>query len=179
MKKQTGSSHIVVVIVLVLALITTVGWIFWQNFVHKEPVAKETEIVKVESQKKNDESPAKTEDSNEGYVVVKEWGLKIKMTTADSLSYSISSHTGGRQNTQYDALGLSIKSNLLTDQNCTKFGSNLYRQLIEPTEFQHIKIGSYYYFVTGAPGPCSENKNDIDLQNKVLKELVVENISSI
>lgn len=52
MKKQSGSSHLVVVIVLTLALITALGWIVWQNFIHKEPVAKETEIIKVEDDKK-------------------------------------------------------------------------------------------------------------------------------
>lgn len=40
---QIGSTETVIVICLVLALVTALGWIFWQNFVHKEPNAMNTQ----------------------------------------------------------------------------------------------------------------------------------------
>lgn len=46
--QQKGSAHVVLVIVLVLALLTALGWIFWQNFIYKEPVRKDTDLVVVE-----------------------------------------------------------------------------------------------------------------------------------
>lgn len=45
--KQRGSAHVVIIICLVIALITALGWIFWQNFVHKEATKKDTELVVV------------------------------------------------------------------------------------------------------------------------------------
>lgn len=54
---QQGSAHVVIVICLVLALLTALGWIFWQNFIHKEPVQKETEVVTVD---KNQDTPSDT-----------------------------------------------------------------------------------------------------------------------
>lgn len=39
---QKGSAHVIIVI-LVVALLGTLGFIFWQNFIHKEPVTTKTE----------------------------------------------------------------------------------------------------------------------------------------
>lgn len=46
-KLQTGSVHLVVAIVLVMALMGALGFIFWQNFMKLEPiVTKNTETMK-------------------------------------------------------------------------------------------------------------------------------------
>lgn len=37
---QKGSAHAIIIIVLVLALLGTLGFVFWQNFIYKEPVTK-------------------------------------------------------------------------------------------------------------------------------------------
>lgn len=43
MNRQTGSAHIIIVIVLVVALIGTLGFIFWQNVINKSAqIAKDT-----------------------------------------------------------------------------------------------------------------------------------------
>ncbi len=57
--QQQGSAHAVVVIVLVLALITALGWIFYQNFVYKAPTKKDTELVVIDKSKKQDTNTAK------------------------------------------------------------------------------------------------------------------------
>jgi hypothetical protein len=41
--KQTGSTYIVIVIILAIALIATLGFIFWQNFINKEPVTQQAD----------------------------------------------------------------------------------------------------------------------------------------
>lgn len=48
---QQGSAHVIVTICLVLGLITALGWIFYQNFILKEPVQKDTELVVVDKSK--------------------------------------------------------------------------------------------------------------------------------
>lgn len=75
-KKQTnyqqGSAHAVLVICLVLALITTLGWIFWQNFIHKEEPQKETEVVVVEKEKeteKAEETEKEVKPATDDYAV--------------------------------------------------------------------------------------------------------------
>lgn len=63
---QQGSAHVVVVICLVLALVAALGWIFYQNFIYKEPVKKDTDLVVVD---KKNETP--TNETNR--LVIKEW----------------------------------------------------------------------------------------------------------
>lgn len=53
---QQGSAHAVVVIALVLALITALGWIFYQNFIQEEPVKKETNLIVVGKNKETKSS---------------------------------------------------------------------------------------------------------------------------
>jgi len=35
-QKQTGSAHVVIIIILILALLGTLGFIFWQNYINKD-----------------------------------------------------------------------------------------------------------------------------------------------
>ncbi len=56
---QQGSVHVVITICLVVALIFALGWIFWQNFIHKEATKKDTELVVIDKTKR-DNKPADT-----------------------------------------------------------------------------------------------------------------------
>lgn len=40
---QKGSAHVVIIVILVVALLGTLGFVFWQNFVYKEPIVKVAE----------------------------------------------------------------------------------------------------------------------------------------
>ena len=75
---QQGSAHVVIVICLVLALLTALGWIFWQNFVHKEEPQKETDVVVVEKEKEEAKTEEKTEQQPSEYapVVPEGWVTK-------------------------------------------------------------------------------------------------------
>lgn len=50
MKTQKGFAHAVLVIGLIVTLVGALGFIFWQNFIHKEPVATNDPVVVVERQ---------------------------------------------------------------------------------------------------------------------------------
>jgi|GEM_PF-1764758 len=43
MTQQKGFAHAVLIIGLVIALVGALGFVFWQNFIYKEPVASETD----------------------------------------------------------------------------------------------------------------------------------------
>lgn len=51
---QQGSTHAVVVVCLALALLTALGWIFYQNFIYKETPKKDTDLVVVEKDNEGD-----------------------------------------------------------------------------------------------------------------------------
>lgn len=66
---QKGSSHVITIVALVVALIGALGFVFWQNFIHKEPVAKEVEIVKTKNQPKDEYAGWKTYESAYDYSI--------------------------------------------------------------------------------------------------------------
>jgi|GEM_PF-4700588 len=55
LKKQSGSAHVVIVIILVVALIGALGFMFWQNFTQKGPVATNTKVVQSDTSKNETE----------------------------------------------------------------------------------------------------------------------------
>lgn len=79
---QQGSAHVVIVICLVLGLVTALGWIFYQNFIHKETPQKDTELVVVNKDsdaRQDSERLGEQNDPNKGYLVIKDWGLRFKV----------------------------------------------------------------------------------------------------
>jgi len=42
---QSGNAHIVVIVVLVVALVATLGFVYWQNLIHKPVVADENKTT--------------------------------------------------------------------------------------------------------------------------------------
>lgn len=48
---QKGSAHVVIIVILVVALLGVLGFVFWQNFIDKKPVAKSDENSKTEDTK--------------------------------------------------------------------------------------------------------------------------------
>ncbi len=75
-RKQTGSAHVAISIVLVIGLLAALGWIFWQNFVQEETVKKPQKVVLSETK---DESPKKDNtaliDYKDGVVIKNETDL--------------------------------------------------------------------------------------------------------
>lgn len=53
MTQQKGFAHAFLVIGLVVALAGTLGFICWQNFIHKEPIATKGEVIKMGSADKS------------------------------------------------------------------------------------------------------------------------------
>lgn len=176
--KQNGFAHAFLIIGLIVALIGALGFVFWQNFIHKEPVRTEViSVSPINQDNKKSTNESKTEPENKS-IVVKEWGIKLNSSVVNHLEYDISSRIGGTQNTEYDSLGLKIKRSSVDNQDCMNFGADLYRQKVA-TEFESKKIGDYFYYVTGAPGQCSENADDLKLQQTVLDELRIDNVSKL
>lgn len=117
-----------------------------------------------------------TTNSKVTYLKIPEWGIKLKTSLSDKLLYYpriIETYPE-----TFDMLGIQINPKYLVDQNCVEFGIDLYRQQTIP-RFTYVEIGDYYYFVTGAPGQCSMNESDLELQSTILSELTVSNISSL
>jgi len=80
---QKGSAHVVIIVILVVALLGALGFIFWQNFINKEPAPKQTETT--QNQPKDEYAGWKTyKSTRDGYTIKypSDWFL-INETTTD------------------------------------------------------------------------------------------------
>ncbi len=95
---QQGSAHVVVVVCLVIALIFALSWIFWQNFVHEEPVKKDTELVVVKpktSSNTQKQPSGSTGTVGERVLQIPEYKIKITIpATYPALTYKIDKSSG-------------------------------------------------------------------------------------
>lgn len=79
---ERGSTHIIVIAVLIIAIVGLLGFVFWKNFIDK-PETKQQTTTK--SQTKS------TNVSQSGKLAIKEWGLSgsYDESTLGTLTYTI------------------------------------------------------------------------------------------
>lgn len=185
-KYQSGFGHLVIItVVLALALVGALGYIFYQNFIQTKN--------SVSSVKTNNDSKPKTNtgtdntsntDPNKGYLVLSDWGVKFKLN--DSLKntqvkyYKVSDSDWGDvyefTTSRVEALGEGcvVTHSVLGDQGATRLAS-LFR-LNKPNTIEASppilirQIDDYYYYYRGAQATCSST--GLDLQSADLTNVV-------
>ncbi len=83
MTNQKGFAHAFLIIGLVVALIGALGFVFWQNFIYEEPVAKNDPVVVT----KKDNAEEKIESVPDGYDLYKEKTLGFSLAYPKGWGY--------------------------------------------------------------------------------------------
>lgn len=150
MKKQYGFAHAFLIVGLVVALIGALGFIFWQNFINKEPAKTETVTI---TKPAKDDSEVKV-DSNKGYLVLKDWEVRFK-ESSQPVEYR------SKENGTY--LFTTSKWKSLADA-CMNKGVELGRSTTEQSKGTEQvplndgeKVGDYYYYQQSSLGTCSDD----------------------
>lgn len=73
--KQSGFAHAFLIIGLIVALIGALGFVFWQNFIYKEPVVKNEPVVVT----KKDKTEEQIESVPNGYTLYKDEKLGFSL----------------------------------------------------------------------------------------------------
>lgn len=144
MTQQKGSSHVIIIIGLVVALIGALGFVFWQNFIYKEPVATDNDKVAVKEEK------VAGDDTDISGLLIDEWKIEIPVDSSYTVSkfHRSDEENGKNQYTVYavsnNAIGKEARSLECPDD---KLGD-----IIRTTDFQQgdprirtEKIAGYYY----------------------------------
>lgn len=71
---QRGSTHVVIVIILVVLLAGSLGFIFWQNFINKPATPTKTDAITTKESTKEKTAT----DTNEGFTVLTDWSVRFK-----------------------------------------------------------------------------------------------------
>jgi hypothetical protein len=156
-KNQTGNALIVLLFVIVFAGLT--GFIAWKAL-DSRPA----------------ESPASSQpqaDPNDGYIVIKEWGVRFK--PVDGLNLSDTQYFKAK--TTSDSLFVTSKQLADTEPNCGEQTSQVAplglfsRSHKEDPQLGEVvaKIGEYSYQYRGSDTACSANSANYTLESNYRK----------
>lgn len=179
---EKGFSVIELVLVLVIvALVGVVGFLAYKDQAEKSTAHP----ASTSTTKQTTTTPAATAapTTSANYLVIKEWGVEIKMADANKVQYNYTGKPGTNTNGSYDSsIELSIKPDYLQDKTCMlSVGMSRTTTLssIAPSSYQNYKqVGSNFYFEDGSPYSCG-NQADDTLDQAVLQEFTLANLQSL
>lgn len=160
-KNQEGFG--VVGVLIVIVMLVAAGFAGWKVMINNKKPKASTATTTTKTEEKKTTEPEKVSDnSTAGYLVIKEWNVKIKMKDADKATYTYDASQKGQTSTQTDGtvdstIGLAIKPEYLKDKTCdVSVGYTRYSKL-DDSFFKEraVEIGGYYYLSSGSPYACS------------------------
>lgn len=157
-KNQKGFSVVeILIIIVVVGLIGTVGWLVYDRQKTKTPDSQPDTQTSIEQKGTADTQPTQKADPNEGYLVVKEWGLRFKTPTGlTDVRYTIHDDT-----VAFFAKPTGSSVQYRADYDKYEEGrsqyatGNLYRSRESTKDklglvVEGKKIGDYYYYTSWA-----------------------------
>ena len=182
---QRGSAHVVVTLCLVIALLFALGWIFWQNFVHKESTKKDTDLIVVDK----DKGTGKKSEAPKPDLVISQWnvGADYDKTTAGNLEYSIE-NLNGIQVARFTSDAIN------SEDVCTYGASGAIERYGEmdkvapavdaaPVAAKDFfdsdvtnwkKVGDYYYWYRSPQALCSDNRDAELAASSAVRQFVTD-----
>jgi hypothetical protein len=179
-KNQLGFGAVEALIIIVLiGLAGGGGWYVWHTKHNKSAAHHTTTTVKTTNTPKTSTKASKTPTpvpaDNSGYLVIKEWGIKMKLEDASKLTYTMHGTPNGSPNA--DALTsyatLRLNDSVATSDACREVGMSV-SQTTAATNA--TKVGNYYYGLDGALNQCGDSNADTLKAKIVDHELVLSAI---
>ncbi|MGD8373473.1 MAG: hypothetical protein PVI21_01275 [Candidatus Woesebacteria bacterium] len=193
MHNQKGFSPILIIITIAtIALLGFIAWRVWDANQNKSTnnnqstnQAETTENTNSQSQQTT--KPTQTTDPNQGYVVIKEWGVRFKPVEgldAEDVVYKISQDENG-----YGFVAFSTKNLISLDAACsvddlpigtiTRTGpQGIDDGAVRITIDDAIEIDGYYYLYMGPQALCGTS-NAADVEQSAERELLSESVKTL
>jgi hypothetical protein len=170
MKAQKGFAALESLLILVIiAIIGGIGW----YAIHTK---HQTDKILAQADKISQSTPALSKkstptslntNSTPAYLVIKEWGIKVKLGSADSsiVGYKIDNLTSCLAGPCNGRANLSLSSKVKTE--CEDLGIGINRRMYDvstrlPSGSGDVakQVGDYWYDVSGGPGSCGDPSSD-------------------
>lgn len=144
-QSQSGSAHLIVIILLVVALIGALGFVYYQNFMQQKDITTLADDTTI----------------NKDYIVLDDWNVKFKLPT--NLGSNVITYQKATNSNSEDYYKFSTERVSALGGDCTSLNW-LYRMVdpIEPDASPPIlagKFGGYYYYAYNRQEICSEDSN--------------------
>lgn len=177
-KKSRRNKFIFVLFATVFVAVTSlIGWSWYsQSHAYEETISQQDQQITNLEKKITDlekaAGEANTSDSmtSKKYLEIAQWGVKLTPTES-AMSYSIS-NLGGNETLQLTNVDVAKLGDSCTSESYLAIVSR-YKQKLDENEENYTatyigQIGSYYYYVTGANGTCSENPSETSIRNAIV-----------
>ena len=169
MKNQHGSTPLLIILILVMA--TTAGFIAWQAF---SPKGDQTKVAPSSGASQSQTDP------NAGFVVIKEWNVRFK---------PVEGFTGVQYfkpaNVTSDSISITAERLATAEPDCSKTSGSMVHGLLTRSKSPEAEYGgvfatingySYQYRVSGAA--CSKNAANTPLEEQTTRQ-VMDSIKSL
>jgi hypothetical protein len=185
-QSQSGNTHLVIIIVLVVLLIGALGFVYYQNFIQSNNSSKSVASTKTVKSSTVAAKPEVT--TNEGYLTFSEWGIKLKTPVGladnrityykiannselDGYNFSTSrvEAQGGAcssSSPQFSSLGIISRS---TSPNT--------EEASPPTLVG--KIGDYYYYYAHPQSICGDNLGNYEVQDTSMIQTMLLSVEKL
>jgi hypothetical protein len=170
-KYQNGFSAIEALLKLVIVgMLAGVGWYVWHSQQQVDKTYSQTSNSSVAPKTKSTANSATESKTNNSYLVIKEWGVKLPMADADKVSYTYLPEYSGVIDNCDSSIVLQVKSKYLQDKTCEiSVGMSRSTSIDKGFESSFTKVGKYYFGLEGNPYNCG-NDPDNNLNYKIRQE---------
>jgi len=184
--KQTGSTHVIIIVILVVALLGTLGFVFWQNIINKKSAEMSSD-----SKQATNQPAEKVKDTDKGYLVLKDWNIKFKLlANSNAITYykkqAEPNDKGveeyyefstkrveaiGGQCVEPNTLGQVIRNGSISRTKVKREGEIVSGSAVNNNE----PIAGYYYYISGGQSTCANEGVDIQTQDR---DMIFKTISN-
>lgn len=167
-KNQHGFSAIIpVLIVAALAVICFAGWRLWDSSQNKQ--SSNNAANSSQASQQSSMQSTNTTDPNEGYVVIKEWGVRFKPVEGlNGVQYFKPASTS------LDRLDFSTTDLIASEPHCGQSGPvSIIRTTQQTNEFEKllVQFNGYYYYLRGSDSACSNSTANMATESAIRNRL--------
>jgi hypothetical protein len=178
--KQQGSILLIALSAAVIAIIGTIGFIFWANATSPKDTTQDSKVVSTNKQTTNTEE---TKKSNDGYLVLEDWKIKFKLpeNASDIRFYKKTAAPNTKGVEEYYEFTTKRVEEL--GEQCVEpndKGAVIRLAAIDRTEIKQEQLanaaavdnnkplGDYYYYVSGGQANCSDAETELQSQDRIM-----------
>jgi hypothetical protein len=169
---ESGFSAVELALVLItLAVVGTAGFLVAKHIDSKK-IAAVNNVITTSPAKQSTPTPTAsiapsttTQSTSTSYLNIPEWGIKVKLGTADPnhITYTLSGPSSGPTGNVAASASLSLKSSITTNTHCQSLGIGIDQGIVSDynvTGTPPNVVGKYYYTVGGSPFSCGDTTLD-------------------
>ena len=182
-RNNHGFSHVGILLVIAVLVVASLGG--WYVFIAEPAKNSNQQTNNNSNQNSNNQTPAADPSEGGKYLVLSEWGVRLKPAIQlPKMSYTVGDMEGVQvarftfDDMSADCTGFYWLSRAKAGQDIDGFG-NSPEKLMSTNDSSIKQVGDYYFYLGHGQGSCTTDGTAIEKQNTYVKQLAENNGYSI